>query len=74
MGSNNTEEVTYEMILNGQYMEMNMKRNDNSGFTYEGKEIITPLGDGTFTGTYYDILGKSKTNTYTGGWMETRLT
>jgi len=64
MGSTNTDEVIYKMILNGQFLEVDMKRTDNNGFTYEGKEIITPSADGTFTGTYYDILGKSRSNTY----------
>ncbi len=66
MGNTNTEEVSYNMILNGQYMEVDFKRTDDKGFTYSGKEIITFAADGTMKGTYFDILGKDRNSTYTG--------
>lgn len=66
MGSTNNDIVTYNKILNGQYLEINVKRTDNSGFTYEGKEIIAPASDGTMKGTYYDIFGNERNTSYTG--------
>lgn len=66
MGSTNTDVITYFKILNGQYIEVNVKRTDNSGFTYEGKEIIAPKADGTMKGTYYDIFGNQRSTSYTG--------
>ncbi len=66
MGSTNNDVITYNKILNGQYLEVNVKRSDNSGFTYEGKEIIAPASDGTMKGTYYDIFGNERNTSYTG--------
>lgn len=66
MGSTNQDVVTYKMILNGQYMEVDVKRTDDKNFTYEGKEIIIPSPDGTMKGTYYDIFGKNDNYTYYG--------
>ena len=41
MGSTNNNVVTYNMILNGQFLEAKMKRTDDKGATmYEGMEII----------------------------------
>ncbi len=65
MGKTNNETVTYSMILNGQYLEIDFKSSDGKGFTYEGKEILTPSADGSMKGTYYDILGKEKSSSYT---------
>ncbi len=66
MGNTNQDVDTYKMILNGQYMEIDIKRTDDKGFTYEGKEIVIPSSDGTMTGTYYDVFGKDHSSTYTG--------
>ena len=64
MGHTNNDEVTYITILNGQYLEIDVKRTDNSGFTYEGKEIVAPSADGTMKGTYYDIFGNERSSSY----------
>lgn len=66
MGSKNNDILTYNRILNGQYIEINVKRTDNSGFIYEGKEIVVPSSDGTLKGTYYDIFGNERNTFYTG--------
>ena len=66
MGNTSTDAVTYNMILNGQFLEINFKGTDEkNGFTYEGKEILTPSSDGSMMGTYYDIMGKEKNTSYT---------
>jgi len=65
MGHTNNDVVTYKTILNGQYLEIDVKRTDNSGFTYEGKEIVVPSADGTMKGTYYDIFGNERNSSYT---------
>jgi len=64
MGHTNNDVVTYITILNGQYLEIDVKRTDNSGFTYEGKEIVAPSADGTMKGTYYDIFGNERSSSY----------
>lgn len=66
MGSTNTDIVTCKRILNGQYLEIDVKRTDNTGFTYEGKEIISINADGNMNGMYFDILGKEHNTSYTG--------
>jgi len=66
MDNTNQEVVTYKMILNGQYMEIEVKRTDDKNFTYEGKEIVIPAADGTMKGSYYDIFGKNESSTYYG--------
>ncbi len=66
MGSTYIDVLTYNKILNGQYMEIDVKRTDNTGFTYEGKEIIAPAADGTMKGTYYDMFGHERNTAYTG--------
>ncbi len=63
-GHTNNDVVTYKKILNGQYLEIDVKRTDNSGFTYEGKEIVAPKADGTLKGTYYDIFGNERSSSY----------
>lgn len=66
MGNTNTDVVTCKKILNGQYLEIDFKRTDNTGFTYEGKEIISINADGNMNGMYFDIMGKERTSSYTG--------
>jgi hypothetical protein len=66
MGSTNNDVITYTKILNGQFMEIDVKRTDNTGFTYEGKEIIAPAADGKMKGTYYDMFGHERSTSYTG--------
>ncbi|MBK8554103.1 MAG: hypothetical protein IPL53_24870 [Ignavibacteria bacterium] len=65
MGNTSTEVVTYKMILNGQFLEIDFKSSDGKGFSYEGKEILVPSPDGSMKGTYYDIMGKEKSTSYT---------
>ncbi|HQY21642.1 MAG TPA: hypothetical protein PLX80_12440 [Ignavibacteria bacterium] len=66
MGNTNTDVVTCSKILNSQYLEIDFKRTDNTGFTYEGKEIVSVSPDGNMNGMYYDIMGKEKALSYTG--------
>jgi len=65
MGSMMTDEVTQSMIMNGQFMQVNVK-STGAGFTYESLVIIAPSADGSFTGWSYDIFGKNAITTYTG--------
>ena len=65
MGSMMTDEVTQSMIMNGQFMQVNVK-STGTGFTYESLVIIAPSADGSFTGWSYDIFGKNAITTYTG--------
>ena len=66
MGNTNTDVITITNILNGQYLEVNVKTS-SPGFTYEAKEIIRPGDGGSMTGTHYDIFGKGpSTITYSG--------
>jgi hypothetical protein len=66
MGNTNQDIVTYNMILNGQFLEIDVKRTDDKGFTYEGKEIVIPSPDGTMKGSFYDIFGKDQSSSYYG--------
>lgn len=65
MGMKMTDEVTHKMILNGQFMEIDVK-GTGQGFTYEAKGIIAPSADGTLTGWFFDIFGKDGIGNYTG--------
>lgn len=62
MGNTGTDVITCKKILNGQYLEVYIKRTDNDGITYEAMEILTPSSDGTMTGNYYHIFGKGPYN------------
>jgi len=65
MGNTNTDVVTSKKILNGQFMELDIKRiGDN--FTYEGKEILVANQDGTITGYFFDNIGTRESSTYNG--------
>lgn len=66
MGDKMTDEVTQSMIMNGQFLQVNVKSTSSSGFTYESLVIIAPSEDGTFTGWSFDIFGKKAISTYTG--------
>lgn len=67
MGSKMTDVVTHSMILNGQFMEIDVKSTaDNNSFVYEAKGFIAPDKDGSFSGWMYDIFGKNGITTYTG--------
>lgn len=61
MGSTMNETVTQKMILNGQFMEVDVKSVGSNGFVYEAKGIFYPSPDGMWTGTMYDIFGKKGT-------------
>lgn len=73
MGNTNNDEVVYKMILNGQYMEVDIKRTDDKGFTYEGKEIISVSPDGTLSGAYYDIFGNTGSNSYSASMTGSKM-
>jgi len=66
MGSNMTDEATHSMILNGQFMEIDVVSKADNGFTYLGKILISPNSDGSWSGTAYDIFGKNGITNYTG--------
>lgn len=66
MGERMTDEVTQSMIMNGQFMQINVKSTGANGFVYEALIIIAPSTDGTFTGWSYDIFGKNAISSYTG--------
>lgn len=63
--SGQVDVITCTKILNGQYMEVDVKSSNNN-FSYEAKEIITPKSDGSLSGTFYDIFAKGPNpTTYT---------
>lgn len=67
MGNTSTDVVTYNMILNGQFMEVKVIRSDEKGVTmYEGMEILRPGVDGSFSGSSFDVTGNSQVQTYSG--------
>ena len=66
MGEKMTDEVTQSMIMNGQFMQINVKSTASSGFVYEALIVIAPSNDGTFTGWAFDIFGKNAVTSYTG--------
>jgi hypothetical protein len=66
MGSKMTDVVTQSMILNGQFMEIDIKSTADNGFVWEGKGIMAPMKDGTMEGWMYDIFGVDGITTYTG--------
>jgi len=66
MGANMTDEVVHTMILNGQFMEIDVSSKADNGFTYLGKILIAPNTDGSLSGTAYDIFGKKGITNYTG--------
>lgn len=69
MGSKMTDEVSQNVILNGQFFQVNVK-SVSSGFTYEGMVMIAPAEDGTLTGWGFDIFGSKAVTKYTGTWNE----
>lgn len=67
MGSKMTDVVTQSMILNGQFMEVDVKSTaDNTSFVYEAKGFFAPEKDGNIIGWWYDIFGRNGITTYTG--------
>ncbi len=66
MGEKMTDEVTQSMIMNGQFMQVDVKSTGGNGFVYEAHIIIAPSNDGTFTGWAFDIFGKNAVTSYTG--------
>ena len=59
MGMKFTDEVTISMILNGQFLQLDIKSNSDAGFNFEGKGIMVPSADGTITGWVFDNYGKT---------------
>ncbi|MBL8007469.1 MAG: hypothetical protein JNJ56_08060 [Ignavibacteria bacterium] len=74
MGMKFNDEVTQKMILNGQFMEIDIMSKGDNGFNYEGKGIMVPGTDGSFTGWVFDVFGKNGITTYTGKLEEGKLT
>lgn len=63
MGNTATDVLTIKRVLNGQYLEADIvKKTNDNGFTYEGKEIIMTNADGGVSGTYFDMFGKPGEN------------
>ena len=73
MGSTMTDECTQKMVLNGQFMEVNVKSTTPGGFTYEAIVLIAPSSDGTLTGTSFDVFGEKAITSYTGTWKGNML-
>lgn len=73
MGRSITDEVTQKMILNGQFMEINVK-GQSEGFTYEGMGIISISSDGSVSGTFYDVFGKTMNYSGTSNGSNISLT
>lgn len=73
MGMKMTDEATHKMILNGQFMEVDIKGKDDKGFVYEAKGIIAPSSDGSLTGWFFDIFGKDAISNYTGTTKGTKV-
>jgi hypothetical protein len=69
MGANMSDEVTQNIVLNGQFFQVNVK-SVSAGFVYEAVVMISPANDGTLTGWSYDIFGRNAITTYTGTWNE----
>lgn len=65
MGMKCSDVVVHKMILNGQFMEVDIKSTMDNGFSYEGLGIVAPSKDG-MTGWFYDIFGKNGIMTYSG--------
>lgn len=74
MGMKFNDEVTQKMILNGQFMEVDIMSNGDNGFKYEALGIMVPGKDGSFTGWVFDVFGKNGITTYTGNLEEGKLT
>ncbi len=70
MGSTMTDEITQKMVLNGQFLEINVKSVATSGFVYEALIMIAPIGDGTIQGWAFDVFGEKGITTYTGTWQD----
>jgi len=67
MGNTNNDVVTYNMILNGQFMEVKVTRSDEKGATmYEGMEILKPGVDGSLSGSFFDVFGSNQSQAYSG--------
>lgn len=69
MGSTMTDEVTQSMVLNGQFLKIDVKAT-STGFVYEAIIMMAPTADGNITGWSYDIFGKNAITTYTGTWAD----
>ncbi|MBK8551013.1 MAG: hypothetical protein IPL53_08135 [Ignavibacteria bacterium] len=70
MGSTMTDECTQSMVLNGQFLKIDVKAKSSAGFVYEAIIMMAPSADGTITGWSYDIFGKNAITTYTGTWAD----
>lgn len=73
MGSTMTEEAEHKMVLNSQFMEVNIKSVSTSGSVYEAIVMIMPSKDGTITGWAFDSFGKTGITTYTGTWKDNMI-
>ncbi|MCY7361109.1 MAG: hypothetical protein LH629_03430 [Ignavibacteria bacterium] len=73
-GMKMTDEIIQSMILNGQFLEIGVQSMSPDGFKYEGKGIMVPDKDGSFTGWMFDIFGKNGITTYTGKTEDNKMT
>lgn len=73
MGSTMNEEATHKMVLNSQFMEVEIKSVSSTGFVYESIIMVTPSGDGTINGWSYDVFGKEGMTSYTGTWKDNMI-
>jgi len=73
MGSTMNEEATHKMVLNSQFMEVDVKSVSLTGFVYEAMILVTPSKDGTVEGWAYDCMGKDGITSYTGTWKDNMI-
>ena len=73
MGSTMNEEAIHKMVLNGQFMEVDVRSVSATGFVYEALILVTPSGDGTINGWAYDCMGKDGITSYTGTWKDNMI-
>lgn len=74
MGMKMVDEINQKMILNGQFMQVDVTARSNSGFNYEAMGIISPNSDGTMSAWFYDVFGKDGMMKYNGTVDGTKIT
>ncbi len=74
MGGTNTDVVTHKMILNGQFMEIDVHSTSDKGFVYDALGIIAPTAEGPMTGWFFDVFGKDGIGNYTGKYDGSKVT
>lgn len=73
MGSTMNEEATHKMVLNSQFMEVDIRTVSSSGSVYEAMILVSPSKDGTINGWAFDSFGKEGMSAYTGTWKDNMI-